>query len=420
MLGIFADDPARFSSFFRRVLSMSLDGSLSAKIRTHLLSFLISAFQSLDIGLVRKECAPLVSISIWHNLASESAREHKFEEHAQLRKAWRAAAKRYETADEEAQAKLRFERAWLYALILDFVGRLYKEDSGKVTLTQKCPITDKAPENVVYCERFLEFLTDLESQLPTRRYVNMLVQDLNLLALIRISPMFNSPANGLLRDLFVLCRHFVNFSIDDTTGMQYSRTQSHDRHYENLARLQRTLLKHFKSKLTILALSNYGAIDKRQELEGHFKQLTDIELGELCELLGFRTDYASAAGVQMNRELLMEILISAHERRKTFQESVRDLTIQPTEIELYDSLLMRNETFNGARSLAIPKINLQYLSVGDFLWRSFILYRCEQFFEIRGYLEDVVKRLQPESTDSGGGVRFGGFSKMALPITKPA
>ena len=109
---------------------MTLDNSLSAEIRTHLLSFLISAFQSLDNGLIRKECAPLVSISIWHNLASEPAREHKFEEHGQLRKAWRAAAKRYEAAEEEAQARLRFERAWLYTLLLDFVGRLYEEDRG--------------------------------------------------------------------------------------------------------------------------------------------------------------------------------------------------------------------------------------------------------------------------------------------------
>lgn len=110
---------------------MSIDTSLSAPIRTHLLSYLLSAFQSLDNGLVRKECAPLVSISIWHNLASEAARERKFEEHGQLRKAWRAAARKYEAADEEAKAKLRFERSWLYTLLLDFVGRLFGASEGE-------------------------------------------------------------------------------------------------------------------------------------------------------------------------------------------------------------------------------------------------------------------------------------------------
>lgn len=274
-------------------------------------------------------------------------------------------------------------------------------------------------EDVVYCERFLDFLTDLQSQLPTRRYVNTLLQDLNLLALIRLSPMFNSQENGLLRDLFVLFRHFVNFSIDDNTGAQYTKAQSYEKHYERLARLQRTALRHFKSKLTILALSNYGAIDRREDLESQLSELTDGELNEFCSLLGYRTAYPAAASLQVSREVVMEILIQAHERRKTFQEAVRDLSTQPTEVELFDPSLVRNETYNGTRSLAIPKLNLQYLSVGDFLWRSFILYRCEQFFEVRKYLEDVIKRLQPEETGSEA-VRFGGFSRLALPITKPA
>ena len=113
---------------------MSIDPSLSAPIRIHLLSFLLSAFQSLDNGLIRKECAPLVSISIWHNLASEAARERKFEDHSQLRKAWRAAARKYEAADEETKARLRFERSWLYTLLLDFVGRLYRAGEGSLIL----------------------------------------------------------------------------------------------------------------------------------------------------------------------------------------------------------------------------------------------------------------------------------------------
>ena len=279
---------------------------------------------------------------------------------------------------------------------------------------------DSLLDDLVYCEKFLEFLTDLESQLPTRRYVNSLVQDLNLLALIRISPMFNTQGNGLLRDLFALFRHFANFPVDDNTGLQHSKAQSYERHCGDLARLQRTALRHFKEKLTVLALSNYGAIDGRKELEDFLTQLTDVELEDMCLILGFRTAYPSAANIQVTRELLMEIILLAHAKRKTFQETVRDLSTQPTETELYEPSLLRNETYNGSRSLAIPKLNLQYLSVGDFLWRSFILYRCEQFFEIRKYLEDTIKRLRPRGTGSVGGLHFDGFSKMALPITKPA
>jgi len=133
LIDTFADNSTEFSSFFRRILSMTLDKTLSAKIRTHLLSFIISAFQSLDSGIIRKECAPLVSISIWHNISSDKKRETKLDQSVQLRKAWRAANKRYDAADDATKPRLRFERLWLSTLILEFLNELYNEKlkSGK-------------------------------------------------------------------------------------------------------------------------------------------------------------------------------------------------------------------------------------------------------------------------------------------------
>jgi len=129
---VYSNDSQRFASLFRRVLSMCLDTSLSNVIRTHLLSFLICAFQSLDNGLLRKECAPLVSISIWQHLESDIARERRFEQNPQFRKAWRASTKRHAAADGELQAKLHFERAWLFSMITDFMSRLQERSGGKV------------------------------------------------------------------------------------------------------------------------------------------------------------------------------------------------------------------------------------------------------------------------------------------------
>lgn len=108
---------------------MTLDTTLSPTIRTYLLCFIITSFQSLDSGIVRKECAPLVSISIWHNMSTEKKRERKLDQSVQLRKAWRATAKRYDAADEETKPRLRFERSWLFTLALDFLNQLYNEKS---------------------------------------------------------------------------------------------------------------------------------------------------------------------------------------------------------------------------------------------------------------------------------------------------
>ncbi|KAI8155775.1 RNA helicase aquarius [Colletotrichum sp. SAR 10_70] len=402
---IFEDRPDDFSSLFRRVLSMTLDQTLSPTIRTHLLSFLISAFQSLDCAIVRKECAPLVSISIWHNLSTEELREEKLEQNPHVRKAWRAAGKRYDAAEDATKAKLRFDRSWLYTLILHFLSLIYTENAK--------------PDQVLYCERLVEFLTDLQSQLPTRRYVNSLLIDLHVLSAMRLSPMFNDEDRSLLRDLHTLLRHYTYFTIDDQTGAQLSRTESYDKHCANLSRLQKVALKHFKDKLTVLALSNYGSIDKRDELSSLLEPLIDEEIVELSRLLRLRTTYPDSFKVNIDRKFLVEVILTAFERRKTFQEVARGMSLVPTEQSLFENNIMRTDDYNGSHPLALPKLNLQYLSVGDFLWRSLVLYRAESFYGIRKDVESAIRRLRPESRRPGE-TTFQGFSKMALPTTKPS
>ncbi|KAI9828184.1 MAG: hypothetical protein M1826_006112 [Phylliscum demangeonii] len=396
---------AEFPSLFQRVLSMSLDQALSHAVRNHLLLFIVRAFQSLDTELVRKECAPLVSIGIWHNLSSDRSRELRLEAHPFLKKAWRAGNKRYEAADDAAKAKLRFDRSWLYSMILNFLDILYAPEAA-------------SPGALLYCERFVELLTDLESQLPTRRYVNSLIQELNLLSAIKLSPPFADDKHGLLRDLYALFRHFVYFAVVDHTGAQLSPTESYEAHCDTLARLQRIALKNFKEKLTILALSNYASIDLREELESHLSALADEEIVQLCVHLGYRTTYPKTTRLVRDRAFYTEVIVSNHERRKTFQEVAAELNILPTEESLFEPTLLRNESYDGSTPLALPKLNLQYLTVGDFLWRSFILYRCEAFFEIRKDVESAACLRLP-ALRSNGARDAQSFSKTAMTIPKP-
>lgn len=404
---IFSDRPDDFANLFHRILSMSIDQSLATSTRLSIVSFIISAFQSLENVLIRKECAPLVSISIWHNLSTDEARERVLAKGTNLKKAWRAAAKRYDAGDDASKAKMRFERSWLYTMLLDFLRRLHGSE------------TDQA-ENLRYCERFSEFLVDLLSQLPTRRYVNTLLKDLNLLSVIRLSQLYRTAENALFRDFYNLLNHFMNFAIDDYTGEALSPQAIYESHCQALAHLQRTAMKHFKDKLMILALSNYGSIEQRSELEGQLSSLEEQELEALCTHLGFRTSYPKQSQVTPTRHLFLEILLSFYEKKIPFQEAVSQISIVPTEENLYDSSLLRNETYDGSRPLAIPKLNLQYLSLGDFLWRSFLLYRSEAFFQIRKDMESIIKRMQPRASRDGKSLTFDGFSRMAIPITKPA
>ena len=306
------------------------------------------------------------------------------------------------------QAKLRFDRSWLYSMLVDFSRRLNDPKAGA------------EHGGLAYCERFLELLVDLTSQLPTRRYAITLLKDFNLLPIIRLSKMLGDEKNILLRDLHILLQHFVDFAIDDHAGQQFPQQANYEAHCEALAGLQRVAIKHFETKLKVLALSNYASIDKRAELEPMFSGLSDEELLHLCELLGLRTTYPKQADVVVDRQFLLETLVSMFERHRDFQDTIARLSILPTEASLYDPALLRNETYDGSSPLAIPKLNLQYLSLGDFLWRSFLLQRSEAFYEIRKDMEATAKRMRPRRGRDSKATLFDGFSRMAIPIAKPA
>ena len=175
-------------------------------------------------------------------------------------------------------------------------------------------------------------MTDLESQLPTRRYVNTFLQDFNLLSLIKLSPLYNTEQSGLFRDILALFQHFMRFPIDDHLGVPFSREQMYERHCSRLAQLQRVSLRKYKSKLTLLALSNYGAIEKRGDLATHFSSLTDEELEGLASGLDIRTTYPSSVTVTVDRELLLETLYMTHEKHRSFRDNLRDLGCVPTEV----------------------------------------------------------------------------------------
>ena len=400
----FVSRPSDFSSFFRRVLALVLDRAIQDRIRAHLLVFVISAYQSLDNGLVRKECAPLVSIATWHNLHSDDAREHHLNRNVSLRKAWRAAKKRYEAADDDTKSRLLFERSWLASLMLDFLNKSYTKAADE--------------DRLLYCERVMELLSDLQSQLPTRRYVNTLVQDLLIIPAISLSPLYEDRESGLFRDLLSLLRHYTFFPIDDVSGRSLSDSECHKARCARLTQLQRIAIKHFKEKLTILALSNNASLTQRSELEIHLRSLDVAELIQLNTKLGLRTTFPASCVVTQDRQFFIEAILSVVESRPTFREVLRDIPTVPTEKILYETTFLRNETYNGTEPLAIPKLNLQYLTNGDFLWRSFILYRCESFYEIRKHLEETIKRMRPSAMDNK--VIFDGASKMAIPIEKPA
>ncbi|EWC44192.1 hypothetical protein DRE_06937 [Drechslerella stenobrocha 248] len=404
-LGLFETGLASFPSLFRRVLILLLSVNLPTAPKVHLLAFVTSAFQSLDSPFVRKECAPLVSIGIWQHFHSEIAIDTRLREKPQFKKAWRAATKKLALADQKLRARLNFERSWLYLIVLDFISVLFTD-----THTPAVP--------TLYAEQMVEFLTDLLSQLPTRRYVHSLLEDLQILPCIRLSPLFALHRNRLFRDLVGLFEHFYYFQDGEEHSPDHHSIVPDLRHRNEIARLQKESLHVSKKKLMILGLANYASVSQRDDLTSHLSLLDDTELGQLAHRLGLRQSYPDGVPCPVDRKFTLCSIVETFIQRPTATDIVKSSHLLPTEGTLFDKMIAPDkfDKYYGSRPLAIPKLNLQYLSSTDFLWRMFSLCRAELFFEIQRDIQETIRKLKP--SQHNGTVTFGGASKMAVRINR--
>ena len=196
----------------------------------------------------------------------------------------------------------------------------------------RCTTTNFAADVLLYAERFVELLIDLQSQLPTRKYTNALIIDLNVLVAIYISPLYKAPRNQLFRDLVAQLDHYLHFAVNSYTSSPQSDDEMHKAHCKELAFLQRIAMQDFKEKLIVLALSNFAGIDTRDELLELLVDLTDAELVSLCQKLHLRTSYPPETKIFVGREFLLEVLVETFQRRESFIEKARKLTIYPNEV----------------------------------------------------------------------------------------
>ncbi|KAG0339143.1 hypothetical protein BG004_006940 [Podila humilis] len=403
----FEQSPEKFPAFFSDVIKLCLQESedITLRVRRYLLQFMINCFQSLENALVRAECMRLVSLSTWHSLLSDASREVEFKEYPQLLKFWRHLEKKFESLDQEQQKKAVFERTWMSDMIKQFIQVLESIEDGE-------------QEKIAYCERFMEFLIDLESQLPTRRYLNTLIEDHQLVAICKLAPLNQNKISGtLFSQLLEIFTFYTGFEINGHTGLALTKEEMTQIHASKLTKLQRIAFTHFQDELMDLAMTNLRTVEDRSALSDHFDRLTLEQLTELCSLLNIRINKITDPTVPLERNMLQEVLLLRFEKRYSQIERINALPLYPDENALFEDAAVREEMYNAERPLALPKLNLQFLTLHDYLLRNFNLFRLESNYEIRQDIEDAVKRLSPRAGSVEGTTSFSGWSRVAAPIS---
>ncbi|GAB5588385.1 hypothetical protein Unana1_03285 [Umbelopsis nana] len=408
-------DAVKFSALFQKATDLLLAEleEIDLNGRRALLMFIINCYRSFENPIVRKECMSLMSISIWKSIP-ESKREMYFEEYPPLRKLWNTAQKKFNAADEQGKEALQKGSTWISSLLTQFITILYSiPQLGDVPL-----------ESVRFVERCIEFFIDLESQLPTRRFFNTLLADHQVVILATLAPFMKREEQDvqLLQKLLDILKFYAGFEVNDHTGLALTNTDMTQAHCDRLVSLQHVAFQQFRSSLPDLPLANLAAIEKRENLSKHFNPLSYEDLLRLCEALHIRTSLIlddvilQETGVE-KRDILLESLITKFEKRESQIDKMNSTPLYPNEETLFSDTLINAQFYSGDVPLALPKLNLQFLTIHDYLLRNHDLFNLEASYEIRQNIEDVVKRLSPRLTYPDRKTEFAGWARMAVSVS---
>ncbi|XP_031379530.1 RNA helicase aquarius isoform X2 [Punica granatum] len=418
----FYDRKDVFKGFLERVLRLKEGRKLSIAEKTNYLVFMINAFQSLEDEIVSETVLRLGSLLSWHSL-SYGRFQMELCLNPDLIKKWKRmikreakdASKRGEAFDPSTKLEVKFLRNLMeeFLEVLDhnvFPRQHYVDEDGQHIESDGLGEADDA--SVLYCERFIEFLIDLLSQLPTRRYLRPLVADVAVVAKCHLSVLYRHEKGKLFAQLVDLLQFYEGFEINDHVGTQLTDDEVLQSHYDRMQSFQLLAFKKVP-KLQELALANVGAIHKRIDLS---KKLSVLTPEELKELVCSKLKLVSKEDPWSERvDFLIEIMVSFFGKQQSQKEAINSLPLYPNEQVMWDESVVPSINYSGEGCLALPKLNLQFLTLHDYLLRNFNLFRLESTYEIREDIQEAVPHLLAYINNEGE-TAFRGWSRMAVPI----
>ncbi|KAI0500818.1 hypothetical protein KFK09_019035 [Dendrobium nobile] len=415
----FHDRKDAFREFLWRVIRLKEEGrKLTIAEKTNYLLFMINAFQSLEDEIVSETVLKLVGLQLWHCL-SPGRFQTELCLNPQLTRKWRKMirkeAKEAKKLGKPFDPSKMLEAAFLRDLIEEFLEIL--ELKANQTDDEESHFGDSHGEKVddscvLYCERFMEFLIDLLSQLPTRRFLKAVVADVAVVPKCLLSALYTHEKGRLFSQLVDLLQFYEGFEIDDHTGSQMSDDDVLLAHYSRLQAFQLLAFKQIP-KLRDFALCNIGAINKRADFS---KKLSVLSAEELQDLIFNKLKLVSKEDPCASKvDFLLEVLVSFFEKRQSQKDAINALPLYPNEKIMWDESLVPSINYSGEGCLALPKLNLQFLTLHDYLLRNFNLFRLESTYEIREDIQEAVPHLLAYINKEGD-TAFRGWSRMAVPV----
>ncbi|KAI6204813.1 hypothetical protein M3Y94_00720700 [Aphelenchoides besseyi] len=411
----FVEHPTEWTNYFRRILELILDPETPFIEKNILLTFLTHCTNSMEIELVRLEVMNIASLLSWKCL-SENKREAHLKTETYWRKAYNKTLKLEEAKSEDEKTRSAFNSRFLWRLMQRFKRVLDDLDSENETLD---------PQAISFVEKVTLLIIELQAQLSTRRFLHVLVDASQIIVHATLSGFYLTEPGTLFFKLMQMLIFYFKFEVDNSTGEPLSIADIEKKHYELVQRLQVCAFKNFRERSGDFCLLSVGNVNSRLYFEKLFDNWTADDLYQLAYELNLVCDRDDASEVEQKSDLdylknakyLREIIIF-HCTKPQFQlDKINAQPLYPNEEVIWDENLVPYEEYNGDGILPLSRLNLQFLTFHDYLLRNFNLFQMESTYEIRHDLEDVLFRVRPWKHEIQNTTVWGGWARMALPIT---
>lgn len=391
-----------FERFFKQVLCFLYEGRFSIIEATFAMKFLSNAIQSLENATVRPCVMKICSLAMWSQLPEER-RQLELQNRPELAKKWRHLVRK-----ESKIKKQHFQASIWDSIEAKFLPWLV---DNVIEIFKKCG-DEGCTYSLSYIKAALVFLKDTISQLPTRRFFATYLVRCNFRAKLQC-------CKAVLRTRETECLHAymsslfdsLDAAVDNLTGEVISHEQAMRFFYGYTQKIERLFFA-FWEDLKETSFSSAKDLCSTDKMKKYLTKLSDDDIKKLvCDQLKL----ARTQDYELFGRNLLETIFKEELKVPAGRRSVGNLPIYPDEKLIIDQLLIPNVHEATHSVYPMPKLNLQFLSLPDYLERNFTLYLTETGYDVCQNLVNVIRRLSPY-TDDAGKPSFSGWSKMSQEV----
>lgn len=375
----------------------------------HIVHFLTIAFNNITKDMnpfIREPLTDMVGIKLWKDMR-ERYRELELRRSTAFRRRWSV----FQSSDTDSEDPCFFTKLYSHFMdqlqsrgdaqntITDMIFQGQTNNDGDQSGSQLVSVSSRTDPDLLdigFLAAMLQLTVDLLSNPTTRRFLKPYIISRHISVKCKISSLIQR--SNLFMQMVQSLKNLEDFPIDEVSSSPLSQAELTAKYHGRAHILQKICLRHYPDELYDVIYAGVGLICKEDFLRKNFHRIVDtnvlIDIAHRLRLLDKNEEKYGEA----DRKFIITLMIDHHAFRQAESMTLSQLPLYPDETLLWNPNLIPADAGKNnftEKTLALPKVNIQFLSYGDYLLRFFKLLRLESAYEIRNNIVDVIKRMRP-------------------------